>query len=226
MNKEIYLKIENYMKENCGESVHDEDHIYRVLYNALDIAEHEKGENINFDVLIAACLLHDIGRVQELNDKSVDHAERGSEMASDWLLSNGFDEDFTERVCHCIRTHRYRGNNIPSSIEAKILFDADKMDVAGFVGIARTLMYSSIINRPIYNKENNIILDGTDKGKSFFGEYIFKLSKVYDKFFTGRAKEVTAKMKKDAQYFYETLYGELNELYKNGEVNLNSHIED
>lgn len=208
MKKEDYNKIESYMKSCCGESVHDEEHIYRVLYNAIEIAENEK--NVDMDVLVTACLLHDIARIDELKDKSLDHAVYGSEKAYNWLIENSFDKAFSIRVAECIKTHRYRGSNIPNSIEAKILFDADKIDAAGFMGIARTLMYKGVIGQPLYVKKDGKILDGTDGNKSFFNEYTYKLSKVYDRLFTDKAKQMTEKMKKDAQYFYKTLYNDLN----------------
>ena len=148
MTKEKYLKIEQYMLTCCGESVHDSEHIYRVLYNALDIAKTE--DNVDLEILITACLLHDIARVDELANKEIDHAIYGSEKAYTWLTQNGFDEKFSRKVRECIKTHRYRGNNIPESIEAKILFDADKIDAAGFMGIARTLMYKGLKGQPLY----------------------------------------------------------------------------
>lgn len=212
------------MKENCGEAIHDEEHIYRVLYNALDIADYE--ENVNRDILITACLLHDIGRAEEMKNKAIDHAEYGSEKAFKWLIANSFDEKFSKHVKECIATHRYRGNNIPSSIEAKILFDADKIDAAGFIGIARTLMYKGLTGEPIYIKKNGIILDGNNTDKSFFREYIFKLSNVYDKFFTKRAKEITRKMKNDAEYFYKTLYNDINELYRKGQSHICDYLDN
>ena len=57
MDKETYTLLEKYMLECMGDSAHDKDHIYRVLYNAMDIAEAE--QNVDYDVLICACLLHD-----------------------------------------------------------------------------------------------------------------------------------------------------------------------
>ena len=60
MDKKTYEQIEAYMKSCMQDSAHDVEHIYRVLYTALDIAEYEKG--VDHDVLICACLLHDIGR--------------------------------------------------------------------------------------------------------------------------------------------------------------------
>ena len=62
MNKETFAMIENYMISCMNDSAHDKEHIYRVLYNALRIAKTE--ENINYDILISACLLHDISKIK------------------------------------------------------------------------------------------------------------------------------------------------------------------
>lgn len=60
MMQKTYTQIEQYMHDCMLDSAHDVEHIYRVLYNALQIAEAEIG--VDRDVLIAACLLHEIGR--------------------------------------------------------------------------------------------------------------------------------------------------------------------
>lgn len=224
MNRDTYLKMEAYMLENCGESVHDREHIYRVLYTALDIAQYERA--VDTDVLTAACLLHDIGRAEELKNRQIDHAVFGSKKAYKWLCENGFDIDFAKSVCRCIKTHRYRGSHVPESIEAQILFDADKIDAAGYLGIARTLMYKGIIGEPLYVVRNGAVSDGSDNGeRSFFREYIFKLSKVYDRLFTGRAKEIADKKRSSAIDFYNTLYGEVSSLYLQGQKILNSTLD-
>ena len=59
MDKKTYSLLENYMLSCMLDSAHDKEHIYRVLYTALDIAKTEKA--VDYDVLICACLLHDIG---------------------------------------------------------------------------------------------------------------------------------------------------------------------
>lgn len=108
---------------------HDRGHVYRVLYTALDLAGQEQGVELN--VLIAACLLHDIARGEQAADPAVCHARAGAEKARAFLLAGGFSPVFAGRVAGCIRTHRYRSSDPPQSIEAKILFDADKLDAAG-----------------------------------------------------------------------------------------------
>ena len=74
-----YKKIEAYMLECMQDSAHDREHVYRVLYTALFIAESEQA--VDFDVLLAACLLHDIGRLEQNQNPALDHAEVGGEVA-------------------------------------------------------------------------------------------------------------------------------------------------
>lgn len=102
------------------DSAHDKQHVYRVLYYALDIAQTE--ENVDYDVLICACLLHDIGRMEQFENPAICYAKAGAEKAYHFLMENHFGEDFAQRAAECIRTHRYRSDDPPQSMEAKILF--------------------------------------------------------------------------------------------------------
>lgn len=223
MKKKDFEKAEAYMKQNCEKSAHAEDHIYRVLYNALNIAASEK--NVDLDVLITACLLHDIGRPAEIANSSIDHAEYGSKTAYNWLIENNYDNAFAQSVAECILCHRYRENNIPKTIEAKILYDADKLDAAGLIGIARTLQFKGTIGEPIYTVKNGEVQNGTDKeNQNFFTEYIHKLSKVYDKMTTAKGKEIALEMKNEAERFYNELYGYLDKLYSGGNSILDEYI--
>lgn len=210
VTKEIYLLLENYMLACMDDSAHDREHVYRVLYNALEIA---KGEQADYDVLIAACLLHDIGRSEQIADPSLCHAEVGSQKAYDFLIRHGLGEDFAEKVRHCILTHRFRKSRPPQTVEARILFDADKLDVVGALGVARTLMYKGTVTEPLYTLlPDGSICDGTDTdAPSFFREYKFKLEKLYDRFYTAKGAELAQARKAIAEQFYESLYREVSE---------------
>ena len=214
MTKSEYNTIESYMKTQMQDSAHDPYHIYRVLNAAMDIANHEK--EADMDVLIAACLLHDIGREQQAADPSLCHAQIGGEMAYEYLRSQGWPQLKAQHVKECIVSHRYRNHAPPVSIEAKILFDADKLDACGALGIARTLVYQGQIMAPLYilSDDGKIITGGGDyqEKSTFFQEYNFKLANVYDSFFTARAKEMAMKRQKAALDFYNSLYNEISEL--------------
>jgi uncharacterized protein len=226
MTKQMYLKLENYMLSCMEDSAHDAEHIYRVLYNALQIARDE--EDVNYDILIAACLLHDIGRKEQFADPTLCHAAVGAEKARRFLTENGFAPDLAEAVSHCIRTHRFRKAMPPQTIEAKILFDADKLDVTGAIGIARTLMYKADMAEPLYHVlPDGCISDGTeDLGPSFFREYKFKLEKMYDRFYTKTGEAMARQRQRIAADFYESLYREVNTGYTEGKTALQALVKD
>ena len=133
MDKAVYDKIEKYMLGFMGDSAHDSLHIYRVLYCAFDIAKGYEG--IDKDVLIASCLLHDIGRAAQFGNPELCHAAEGGKIAYGFM-QNYWDESRCAHIRDCVTTHRYRTSSPPKTIEAKILFDADKLDVTGALGIA------------------------------------------------------------------------------------------
>lgn len=221
MNITTYQTLEAYMLSCMDDSAHDKEHIYRVLYNALVIAKGEPG--VDYDVLIAACLLHDIARPEQIRDPSLCHAAVGSEKAYTFLTGNGFSAEFAAKVRDCIRTHRFRKNDQPESLEAKILFDADKLDVAGAIGVARTLVYKGTVSDPLYTRNpDGSISDGTaGETSSFFREYKFKLEKLYDRFYTVKGRELALKRKTAAEAFYHSLYEEVSSLDTAGKTALN-----
>ena len=225
MTKETYTLLENYMLSCMEDSAHDKEHIYRVLYTALDIAGTEEG--VDMDVLITACLLHDIGRREQFEDSRVCHARAGADKAYHFLTEHGFPESFAAHVRDCISSHRYRKDNQPETIEAKILFDADKVDVSGVIGIARTLIYKGQISEPLYTVlPNGQVPDGTDdRDPSFFQEYKYKLEGLYDKFYTARGAEIAAGRRQAAVAFYSSMLQEVSETQQKGAAMLRAYVE-
>lgn len=209
MNRQTFAMMEGYMNRCMQDAAHDREHVYRVLNNALEIGQDEPG--VNWDVLIAAALLHDISRPEQLADPAVDHACHGADKARAFLLDHGFPADFAEHVSQCIRTHRFRKADPPASLEAKILFDADKLDVAGAIGIARTLQYSGETGRPIYTRdEKGCISDGTgDTADSFFKEYKFKLEGICGHFLTEKGSQLARARHAAAIAYYDALLQEV-----------------
>lgn len=225
MKKEEYDLLEGFMRECMQDSAHDTEHIFRVLYTALEIAETEK--NVDHDVLIAACLLHDIGRGEQFENPELCHALVGAEKAYAFLQAQGFSPEFCERVKLCIASHRFRQDRQPQSLEAKILFDADKIDVAGAVGIARTLIYKGIVGEPVYRMlPDGRVSDGMeDTEPSFFYEYRHKLEKIYSGFYTEKGKEIAESRRLAAADFYEALYREVSSPYAAGRRRLAEYME-
>ncbi len=211
MKKKDFELIKNYMLSSTSDSAHDREHVYRVLFTALDIAQYEK--QVDYDVLIAACLLHDTGRREQLENPGLCHAEVGAKKAYVFCIENGFSEDFAKKVASCILTHRFRSSNPPETVEEKILFDADKTDAAGALGIARTIFYKGKAGEPLYslNKDGAVSDGADDEEPSFFQEYKKKLEKLYSKFYTERGKEIALQRQPAAVSFYESMLKEISQ---------------
>lgn len=215
MTKAEYIAIEAFMLERMRDSAHDKHHVYRVLNAALDIAEGERA--LDMDVLVAAALLHDIGRDEQTADPDVNHATAGGRMAYDFLTGRGWPKDKALRVQECIAAHRYRGNRPPESAEAKILFDADKLEAIGAIGMARALIYCGLVNEALYIMDDagEIIVDG-EKPISFVQEYNYKLVKVRDSLYMQKSKQIAAKRQWAALDFYSALMEEIGHNYDHG----------
>ncbi len=206
MNKELYNEIENYMKSCVKETAHDREHIYRVLGNCIKIAENET--NVDYDILLAAALLHDIGR----DGKKKKHNEIGAEMAGEFLKTTVFPQNKISFVCDAIRTHNNESYGKQSTLEAKILYDADKLDAVGIMGISRSLMGIGNYNHPMYIiKNGRIDTDEACETDTFVRYYVRNLAKNYDRFFTETAKKIASEQKNVDESFYKALLSLVNE---------------
>ena len=209
MNRQTFTLLEGYMLECMQDAAHDREHVYRVLNNAVTIAQGEA--DVQWDVLVAAALLHDISRPEQIADSRIDHATHGAEKAYIFLMNHGFDEVFSCHVRDCISTHRFRKSSPPATLEARILFDADKLDVCGAIGIARTLQYSGETGRPIYTRNAlGEISDGSgDTADSFFREYKFKLEGICEHFLTDKGRALARERHGAAMAYYQALLAEV-----------------
>lgn len=136
-----YGKIQEIVERELACSAHDMDHVMRVYNMALKIASQEK--SVDLDILKAAVLLHDIARVKEDDDKTgkICHAEESAKMCVPILKQLKYSDERIKKVVHCILSHRYKNNHKPESIEAKILFDSDKLDSLGAIVMVRAGMW-------------------------------------------------------------------------------------
>lgn len=138
MRKAIEEKARKHFDER---GAHDFSHTLRVLKVAEKIARAEN--NVDYQILKAACLLHDIGRKKEEKGRCSCHAECGSKMAVKILKEVDFPKDKIEDVAYAISVHRKSKNIKAKTIEAKILQDADRIDLFGAIGISRTIIRHS-----------------------------------------------------------------------------------
>ena len=208
-------------KELSNGGAHTLDHIQRVWRTAMLIASEEK--DIDLDVLKTAVLLHDIARAKEDTDKTgkTDHALLGAEIAGEILKQMQYPEETIRKVQHCIQTHRFRSEREPVSIEAKILYDADKVDSMGAIGVARFYMIAGELREQLYSfvpvdqytAEN--IVGGKANGrikeisKHTPNLEFEKMKHIPQKLHTAKAREIAGERVKYMAEFFDRLRSEI-----------------
>ena len=145
----LKIKVQKIMEKN--DSAHDFEHIMRVYKNAQKIG---KKENANMKLVLAAVLLHDIVSFPKSDKKSKTSSIKSSIIAQRILQSYGYRKDEIKIISDAIRDHSFSQSMVPSTIEGKVLQDADRLDAMGAIGIARTFSVGGSGKRPFYNKSD------------------------------------------------------------------------
>lgn len=133
---------------------HDWQHIERVLQNAKRIMEQETADPF---IVELAVLLHDVSDPK--------YAAQGMDPEKDILQSLELTEEQQKQIAQIIRQVSFKGGNgeAPTSIEAKVVQDADRLDAMGAVGIARTFAYGGAKGRKLYDWEEQPRSDMTEQ---------------------------------------------------------------
>lgn len=168
---------------------HDWDHTLRVhrLCRRIGAAE-------GADLLVteAAAYLHDIGRgQQDRSQGTLCHAESGAAIAREMLSAFPLADERKENIMHCIAAHRFRRGDTPRTIEACVLFDADKLDAIGAVGVARAFLFAGELGARLHSPEINVTqapaysIDDTG-----YREYVVKLSLIRNRMLTATGRRM------------------------------------
>lgn len=187
--KKLHDTTEKIFKD--APSCHDMSHTLRVIKNAELLLKSEK--DADPFIVRTAALLHDTARPDELTaGTKVCHAALGAEKSKKILRECGCtDEKFIANVSECVRTHRYRGRDIPKNIEAMIVYDADKLDSLGAFGIARAFHFAGRIGACLHNTaEDALSSEAYSKEDSAYREYLVKLRNLPFKLMTPTARKL------------------------------------
>ncbi len=195
-----------------ADPIHDFDHILRVYRMAERLGQIEGAD---LEILRAAALLHDAEGTTPGGAERASHHERSADFAARILAEEGWPAERIAAVQHCIRAHRFRGDGEhPQTVEARVLFDSDKLDVLGAVGAARTVGYAALSGMPAYAQPSASFLAGGQREPgephSAYHEYIFKLSKVKERMFTASARALAEERHAYLKEFFERMIQEYN----------------
>jgi uncharacterized protein len=190
---------------------HDFSHVERVFHLALRLG---RAERADLKILGIAALFHDLARSEEAeSDGKVCHAIVGAVYAEKILMESGEPPELCRAVAECISTHRYRDQNPPKSLEGKCLFDADKLDSLGTVGIARAYLWLGERGGTVYVKkedwEKTNFRDNHPSVDSLQREWYIKLQHIQGKLYTKTAQKIARKRSATMKRFLEILEQEV-----------------
>lgn len=190
--------------------VHGFDHVLRVLRLAERLG---REEGADLEILRAAALLHDAaGAHPGQGQARAQHEQRSAEFAGEVLAQEGWPAERIAAVQHCVRAHRFRGHNRPETAEARVLFDADKLDVMGAFGAARTIGFAVQAGLPVYSEPSAQFLETGQEAPgeehSAYHEYLFKLRHVRERLLTEAARRLGEPRHAALTAFFEQLAAE------------------
>lgn len=192
-----------------ADSVHDFDHILRVLALAERIAAAEGADG---DVVRVAALLHDWGRA-EAEAQGLDHAHFAAERARGLLRDE--PPAWVEAVCHAIAAHRFRTAPDPETLEAQALFDADKLDAIGAIGVGRAFAYGGAHNQRLWAPLAEVDRAGWDaRGDdpathTPVHEFVVKLARLKERLYTPTGRAIAEERHRYMEAFFQRLEAEV-----------------
>lgn len=196
-----------------ADPVHDFDHVLRVYRLAEKLAV---AEGADLEIIRAASLLHDSqgSSPQGEGHARTEHHILSAQFAGEVLTRKGWPTEKILAVQHCIRAHRFRSKaDKPQTVEAEVLFDADKLDVLGAIGAARTIAYGVLAGQPIYAEPSEQFIQTGIKQSgephSSYHEFLFKLQKVSNRMFTKSGKALAKERHDFLVQFYKQLQAEV-----------------
>lgn len=202
-------KIKQYVKYLLAKeySGHDYYHCIRVYNNAMLIC---KDMDCDKQLVSVASLLHDVDDAKLFDSKDYDNAK---------IILNdlNYEKDFIEKVINIIKDVSFKGKDsvIPSSLEGKIVQDADRLDAIGAIGIARTFAYGGNHNRLIYDPsvKPNLNMDYNqykNANNPTINHFYEKLLLLKDMMNLEKSKEIATHRHKFMEEYLKEFYDEWN----------------
>lgn len=195
---------------SSGDAAHDFDHVLRVTKLGVRIAQAEGADE---EIVRAAALLHDL---PVSGSGRTNHHFAAADFAAGYLRAASMDARRIEKVVHCIQAHRYRDRSVqPQTLEAKCLYDADKLDSIGAIGVARAFahagnhgsrLWSQLVAEPPPARAQPVGPEYTP-----VHEYVYKLRRILETLYTPSAREIGKRRHDFMTRFYEQLDAEMTD---------------
>lgn len=191
-----------------NDSAHDFDHVMRVYNNAQKICKKEKA---NRRLVLCAVLLHDIVSYPKSDRHSKLSSTESAKKSKIILKKYLFSKEEIVIISDAISDHSFSQNKTPSTLEGKILQDADRLDAMGAIGIARVFATGGSLKRPFYNIDDPFCKTRTPDDKTWTVDHFYqKLLKLESLMNTKSGKIEAKKRTKVLKEFLNHLKNEIS----------------
>jgi len=150
---------------------HDLGHALRVLANAETIARIEGGDP---EIIIPAALFHDVVNYPKDDPRSDYSADDSAILTSDILYNiESYDRSKIPYVAQAIAEHTFPKGIRPTTLESKIVQDADRLECTGAIAIMRTFSSTGQMKRGFYNPSEPFC-ENNNTGKNYALDLFYK----------------------------------------------------
>lgn len=173
-----------------ADPAHDILHVRRVAALARTIC---RAEGIDPTIAVGAALLHELVNLPKDHPESSRSGDLCADAAAELLRREGVAEADNAAICACIRDHAFSKGVTPSSLPARVLQDADRLDAIGAVGVARLFATCTAMRTPFYSEDDPLCRTRTPDDRRFGVDHFFrKLLKISSGLHTETARRLAA----------------------------------
>jgi len=182
-------------KSMVADIAHDEAHLVRVLRNALWFSECEMPRG-DIDVIVPAAILHDLVNLPKNSPErhlaSTLSAGRAVRSLEDFLDFKS--EEHKQAIHLAIAAHSFSANIAATTVEARALQDADRLDALGAIGLGRLFGVTGALGRTLFHPTDPLA-ENRDLDEMQYGldHFAIKLAHIHYSMKTAKGRDEAAK---------------------------------
>ncbi len=138
-------------QSQSADASHRFDHFYRVAQLAWAIAIAEQAD---LAVVMPAAWLHDMVIIDKRSAQRSQASSLSAQAAVDYLMNVSYPAQYHAAIFHAIAAHSFSANIEATTLEEKVVQDADRCDALGATGVARTMMLGGYFSSDLYHVIN------------------------------------------------------------------------
>lgn len=186
---------------------HDWPHVGRVIASAKRLAE---GEMVDLPCLLAAVCCHDIVNLPKNHPERSQASQLAAQRAAPLLMQSGFSNEEIKKIQQYIIEHSFSKGLKPTSLEAAILQDSDRLDTLGAIGVLRCASVNTQMKSSFYEPFDPLAESRElDDKKYMVDHYFVKIFKLPEMMNTTKGKTEALKRVDYMKGFLSTLMLEI-----------------